>query len=774
MIFDRRATKDAEKRALELIKNKQSKKTSVTMAVPRSMRDKVELAKKLSLQVFEDKLNRLELLTEPKLIEHYIDKAIKNGIIAVDTETDGLNRVEGKVAGICLYTPKEKGVYIPIEHYSYMTNKLLTTNVDKAFIREQFDKMTKANIKYIFHNAKFDMHQLYWKLDIRLTPYWDTFIGAMLLNENEEHGLKYLYQKYVVGDSEEQQVAKFNTLFKGISFTMIPPNVGYMYAGYDPIMTYELYKFQEPFLDGGIYCKERGLEKVSEVFRNIEMPLLNVVFDMECTGVEIDKELAKELKTRYEQYLIQAEKRFQKEVENINHLISDRLALRQPNKYKKLCPKQLGYIDINISSVQQLAILFYDVLGFISPDNKKPRGTGEAIISTYDHPLVSAIIEYRGMEKLISTYIDAIPAMVSTRDNKLHASFNQVGTVTGRFSSNEPNLQNIPSRKKQFSDGTVIDAGHDIRQMFIAGTGNVIVGGDFSQQEPRCLAHLSGDEFMQQAYREGKDLYATLASQIYAVPYDECKEFRPDGTVNPEGKTRRQSVKEILLGIMYGRGVNSIAEKLHITTEDAQQIINNFYDSFPKVREFVTFTQEFARDYGYVQTIWGRKRRLPDMQLDPIDIRIAPRFLEPGQCDDVDDATYYKYLRLMQRAYGKVAKEQVIQLAQSDGYLITDNSGKIASAERQCVNSVVQGSSADMTKIAMLQIYNNARLKELNYKLIIPVHDEVLGVCPQENAKEVALILEEIMTNVVSDIFSIPMKCDIEVTRRWYGESVEL
>lgn len=336
---------------------------------------------------------------------------------------------------------------------------------------------------------------------------------------------------------------------------------------------------------------------------------------------------------------------------------------------------------------------------------------------------------------------------------------------------------------KKLSDGTVIDAGHDIRQMFVAGPGNVIIGGDFSQQEPRCLAHMSQDEHMIQAYLDGKDLYSTIASKLYNMPYDECKEFRPDGTVNPEGKQRRSSVKPILLGIMYGRGVTSIAEQMNISKEEAQQVINDFYNQFPKVKGFVDFAQENAREYGFVETAWGRKRRLPNMQLDPIEITVEnPNLVDTfnpldftGTANtEVTDEVYFKYLKLMNRAFGREAKEKIKQLAKDEGYKIVDNGGYIADAQRQCVNSIIQGSAADMTKIAMIRIHDNKRLQELGYKLIIPVHDEVLGVCPKENAKEVRDILEYIMVHVVDDKFEIPMKTDIECTYRWYGEGIEI
>lgn len=779
-----RKTQEAQKKALEMLSKKSSKK-QVAKVVPKSISGKVQLAKEMSQEVFADKLDKLELLDNENKIREYIDCAITNGIIAVDTETNGLDRIDGKIAGVCLYTPGQKGVYIPVRHESFMTGIELKTNVSKEFMKDQFERMNKSNIKYVLHNAKFDMHILWWMLGIKIIPYWDTQIGSQLLNENEPHKLKVLYKKYVDNADENSKVASFNSLFKGIEFNKVPPDVAYMYASFDPIMTYELYQFQYNFIDiNGKYCKEKGLERVAEVFRNIEMPLIQVVFEMECTGVKIDTELADKLKAQYTKHKDAAEEKFNLEIEKLNDKF-DKLMIKNPAAYNKLFKD--GIRKVSISSPTQLAILFYDVLEFESPDKKSPRGTGEAILKSFNHPLVDSILEYRSMSKLLSTYIEAIPQHIAKRDNRLHANFNQYGAKTGRFSSSDPNLQNIPSQKTTLSDGTVIDAGHDIRQMFIAGDGMVIVGGDFSQQEPRCLAHMSDDPHMLQAYLEGKDLYATIASKIYKMPYDECKEFRADGTVNPDGKARRTSVKPVLLGLMYGRGVPSIAEQMKISTQEAQKIIDDFYAEFPKVKEFVDFAQTFARDYGFVETAWGRKRRLSDMQLPPIEIKPCIKSYSDNfdpfafdatesipQDDYVPDEVYRKYYTLLNRARGRQQQQKVKELAEQEGYTLKDNRGFIEDAKRQCVNSIIQGSAADMTKLTMIKIFNDEELNKLGYKLIIPVHDEVLGICPRENAKAVRDRLEYIMVHIVDGKFKIPMKCDIEVTERWYGEGIEI
>lgn len=319
--------------------------------------------------------------------------------------------------------------------------------------------------------------------------------------------------------------------------------------------------------------------------------------------------------------------------------------------------------------------------------------------------------------------------------------------------------------------------------MFRGRDGFVLISSDFSQQEPRTLAHMSQDEHMIQAYIDGKDIYAWIAEKIYKVPYDECKEFRPDGTKNPEGKKRRDSVKSIILGIMYGRGAKAIAEQLNCSTKEAQKIVDTFYTEFPKVKDWMNGVLEHARKYGFVETAWGRKRRLPDVQLEPYEFELlsgGPSTFDPLAWDEdqgeaeVDPAVRRKYTNLLNKTWSGREKREIIAKAREEGIKITDNGGKIADAERQCVNSIIQGSSADMTKLAMIAINNNARLKELDCHLLIQVHDEVICECPEENAKECAELLSSLMVGAAADKIRVPMRCDAEVTRVWYGEPLEV
>lgn len=328
-------------------------------------------------------------------------------------------------------------------------------------------------------------------------------------------------------------------------------------------------------------------------------------------------------------------------------------------------------------------------------------------------------------------------------------------------------MQNIPSKN------------HDIRQMFVASPGNVMMSCDFSQQEPRAMAAMCGDPIMLQAYKDGKDLYASIASLAFNKPYEECLEFRPDGTTNPDGKNRRTQAKSILLGLLYGRGINSVAEQLHTTKIKAQQIQDKVFKGFPAIKKFEEDSIRMAQELGYVTTYWGRKRRLPDMQLDEFEFKWQPgygdddplSFDEEAVQSEIDEETIDYYTRKLHKNPYK--KKAVYEEANAEGIWIVDNGGKIADATRQCVNSRIQGSAADMSKIAGIIIHNNSRLKELGFKLLVPIHDEYLAECPKENAKECAELFSKCMCEAAKDL-GIPISCDVEITEKWYGEEVEV
>ena len=757
-----RASKEEDKRLIRSTQERR-KTGAVVVSAGNSLSDKINRARQLSNSVFKERKQRLMNIQDEDVFNEYIDKIIENGMCALDTETDGLEKIDVVLAGVCLYTPGMKGAYVPVGHISHMTHMPIAGQLPKKVVAAGLKRVLDAGVKVIYHNSKFDMHVTESSLDLVINPYFDTMTAGWLLNENEPHSLKELYHVYLDPNGEK---AKFNDLFDGIPFTMVPLDVAYLYAAFDPIMTWELYEFQSEFLDvDNPKCKKQKLERVAHVFWDIEMPLIPVVWRMERRGVVIDMAMAKDLKEKYSTMLKTALETVDAEIAVYKDDIE---AFRREN------PSVASKLDypVNIGSPTQIAILFYDVLKLKSPDKEHPRGTGKEIMKALDHPIGNAILEYRKVDKLLSTYIEAIPAQVNRGTGRLHCNYNCIGAKTGRFSSSEPNLQNIPSKNK------------DIRPMFTVQDGWVMIGSDFSQQEPRILAFMSGDENMKQAYLDGLDLYANVASALYKVPYDQCLEFDKDGNPCPEGKKRRTACKSVLLGLMYGRGEASIAEQMGVSTKEAKQVISNFFERFPKVAEFVVSSQDGAWENGYVETIAGRKRRLPDMQLPTYDFKpingAKNENFDPLNFEDDDDIdpdyvpqrVIDKYTAQLDRAWGG-KKREIIAKAREEGYIVTDNGGKIADAERQCVNSRIQGSAADMTKIAMILVDNDPVMRELDFHLLIPVHDELLGECPRHNADKAGKRLSQLMIEAGRSLVTdIPQKCDVEITQRWYGNTL--
>lgn len=280
---------------------------------------------------------------------------------------------------------------------------------------------------------------------------------------------------------------------------------------------------------------------------------------------------------------------------------------------------------------------------------------------------------------------------------------------------------------------------------------------------------------------QGKDLYSEIASKAFNKPYEECREFNQDGTTNKAGKERRTQAKSILLGVLYGRGVNSIAEQLKCTPEKAQTIKDSVFRGFPAIKQFEESSLDMAYEKGYVTTVCGRKRRLPDLQLDEYEFSwkngVSPTddildFDDNGD-QEVPDRLIRKYLTLLHKCKFN-EKRKVFDQALDEDIVITDNGGKISDATRQCVNSRIQGSAADLTKLAMIELNNNKELKDLGFRLLIPVHDEVIAECPEENVKECSRLLAETMSRAAEQILEMPIKCDVVVTREWYGEEIKV
>ena len=710
-----------------------------------------------------------EIITTEDALDDYFHQCALNKVISIDTETTGLDPILDNIVGLCIYTSNSKAAYVPINHTSYVTGVRVDNQLSEKQVADRLEALIRCNPDIIMFNAKFDIRVIRNQLGVKdIYCTWDCYLAGRLLNENEESkGLKPLHQKYVLDGKEDE--FRFDALFKGITADKIPINTFYLYAAHDAIITYELYEYQKQF----IYYEEdkpndarNGMNGVSWVFFNIEMPCVKVVCDMEDNGVRFDFDYQQKLSEKYNAALIEKQEQFYKCCDVYS---------KEIEQYRNANPNCKLDNPINMGSPTQIAILLYDILQIEPVDSKNPRGTGEAILQKIDNPIAKAILEYREVSKLVSTYIDKLPNCVNPKDGRIHCSFNQYGADTGRFSSSDPNLQNIPSHNK------------DIRKMFVASPGYVLMSSDYSQQEPKVMTQMCGDPKMIKAYQEGKDLYAEIAALSFNTTYDNCLEFRPDGTTNPEGKARRSQAKSILLGVLYGRGVPSIAEQLGTTTKKAQAIKDSVFKGFPAIPRFEEDSLEMAYEKGYVTTLWGRKRRLPDLQLPeyefkwrdgvPLDNDILDFSEDEGAgmvgMSEVPVEIQNKYIRRLRQArFGQ--KRKIFEDANKEGIWVIDNGGKIADAQRQCVNARIQGSAADMSKLAMILVGNDKRLKELGFRLLIPVHDELIAECPEENIKECSERFAMLMSKAAESGLSIPIKCDVEVTREWYGDNINV
>lgn len=654
----------------------------------------------------------VETIRTPERLKEYMDHCKQSGEYVLDVETTGLDIYNDILVGICLYTPGETSAYVPFNHTD-LQNVRVADQMSEEQVRDiMLSYLQDQELRCINHNIKFDNKKLAWDWkQIIVNIYWDTQIAGNVLNENEPHKLKPMYNKYILhgkGSGED-----YKDLFDGIPFNYVPIDIATVYGANDGFKTYALYKFQAQYLRED--HPREDFRKMYYVFREVEMPLIPLCTDMEMRGVEIREDFAKELSEDFNKEMVEVEAKCDAYVEQFKQYILDHNNLMRLTK---------GTCKINYSSPQQVAALFYDIFKLKSVSRKEPRGTGDKIIQKFlstakkkDTKKSREFAEFlenyqrfKEIKKLLGTYVDKIPQVKEPKINAVYTTYNQYGAKTGRFSSSDTvskiNLQNIPSKEKR------------IRKIFKARDGYKLVGGDFSQIEPRVLAFLSGDESMINAYKEGKDLYAIMGSQVYQLPYEDCREFYPDGTVNAEGKHRRTTMKSVLLGIMYERGATAIGEQFNKSAEWAQQLIDNFYKSFPKINQYRLKIENMAETYGYVTTITGRKRRLPDMQLE-----------------DKDDYRYQE-------------------------------------AHRQSLNSVIQGSSADIMKLSMIAIYNDPRYKALDCHMIITVHDELIMEVPEDHIKEGAELLVGTMKRVGHSLIDLPMSVDAEVNDYWYGENL--
>ena len=757
----------------------------------------------------------------------YIDKVIENKIISIDTETLGTRTdipkpatdpLTCRLAGLCIYTPGEKNAYIPVNHVDYQTGERFSSQLTEDDINEELTRVVEAKTKNIFQNGKFDYMVLYYTCGVKVPITWDTMIGSQILNENEQAGLKFQYRDKI---NPEQEKYDIDRLFDLENLDKYPCDLFSLYAATDAYMTYKLYEYQKKEFE------KRGNERLYNLFLNIEMPVVTVCAEMQMRGIGLDKEFAKRLSDKFHRKLDVVEENISKELSKYDDEISNWRLSELANKHEiKNGKKQKSMNEklsspLEVTSPEQLGIFLYDILNILKPDSDGKKPVDEATLLTIKDrlPLIPLILKKREYDKYLGTYIDALPLLVNPRDDRIHPKFNQLGreekgVVTGRFSSTDPNFQNIPARGNITSvrcmmiptteyytryDFNSID---NSEELLVDGNwvwkedfkGTLVFpiktrkrfqlcGSDFSAQEVKVFAQTCGDETMLKSLMAGKDLYSEVASTIYNMPYEECCEFRPDGTFNLEGKQRRTKSKSVILGLMYGRGNRSIAEQIKhhdgpVTKEDmaeAKGIVDNFFNSYPGAKAWVERMHKQAHELGYVEDLWGRRRRLPDASLPKYEFSLIndndefnPLIGALPRHKEIDKRLLERYTSLLDKTRSQEDRNKIIFQAKRDGLNIKNNSGFIATAERQSQNSPIQGGAATMTKIAMKNIYFDDELNSYDFHLLIPVHDELIGEAPLYYIEEAKKRMFYLMCNAGKPEFKLPMKCDGDDFSRWY------
>lgn len=824
---------------LDKIKNPKEIKTVVTKSkkVQLTKAEKIANINAEVIRILGKQKDNIVVIRDKEELMNYMTLAIQAGRCAVDTETNNsLDPVTCKLMGLCLHYPGGKQAYVPINHVNPDTQELLPNQLTEKDVYDAIEYLNNSDAIIVTHNGKFDYEVLFFTCDIRLRITWDSLIGCKLIDENEfSAGLKEQYTGKIDTDQEKYHINIFEE-YDDIKYADIDPEIFALYAATDSMMTNALYEYQTRIFN------TTDFSKILNLADEVEMPYVTVNAEMEKAGIEIDQEYAKRLSAKYhkkldilDNELVNIIKELQPQIDAWCNL-PEAIVLQKRKQTQKQYEKAAGGKNFNpedwsnvmgvwykiskckldqlfgvtnpsevhttltpvdLASPTKLAILLYDILKCPVVNKDKPTATGEeemiALAEKTNLPICKKIVERRGLVKLITTYIDNIPELAKLwPDGRVRTHFNQYGAKTGRLSSSEPlNFQNIPSHNKE------------IRLLFKAKEGYRIVGGDFSAQEPRLVAHYSQDENMLNAYLTGKDLYSVIASQSFDMPYEDCLEFFPEGTEieyegqhvicgykthqNKAGKNRRTQAKAVLLGILYGRGAASVGEQIGKTREEAQEIIDKFFKAFPKVKTWIEESQKTCREKEYVEDIAGRRRRLPDINLPDYTVRYKKSkdgttptgngdfnpFL--GCTNRLNDSLIEKYTKEIMNARSNKQKDEIKKRADADNIEIIANGGFKAEAERQCVNARVQGGAATLTKTALISIYNDQRLKDIGAYLINTVHDEILLEVPEENSELCEKLLTENMVESAKRwVPQVPMKCDTYNVKSWYMDEYEV
>lgn len=629
-------------------------------------------------------------------VEQMLETAYElDEVIALDTETTGVEWVD-RTVGISLSFMSDIHVYIPFGH---VTN---VPQLSKGFVTKRLKRhLEQPGLKLVLHNSKFDAHMLLKDgINIRENIYADTMVIQAVLNENEEsYALKNIANKYGRFFNYHDESLTFEELFGKNPQTFIESDIRLCtyYASKDTHLTLLLFNWQLDMM--------KKQPNLYSVYFDIEQKITPICIDMEDTGFDVDFAFAEE----YKQEL-------QVQVRDLEV------------KIKKV------FGDININSAQQLSAVLYDKFQLEDVSGKRSADAKTLKKLAKQEPNINLILEYRELNKLLSTYIEPLPQKVRPDTKRLTGQFNQASTVTGRFSSNNPNLQNLPPKA---------------RHLFKATEGYLIYGIDYSQIEPRTLASMSGDEGLRHPYLVGEDLYATLASKTFGLPYEACLE-KDDVTWRQSGlpKHPRKMMKVGLLAAMYGISVPSLAESLGISIPEAQEFMDNFYNAYPVMTDWMAETVRFAEEHGYVLTLHGRKRRFIGFkeiakQYHAMERKISS--LIGRTLLETDNIWSLEIPRDLKKAFWNIKKEY----------------SRVA---RQAVNAVIQGSASEIMKIAMIKVREYIKTKK-GWKLLATIHDELLFEIPVTATEAEVRELESIMFNAVK--LHIPIKCDVEVAEVW-------
>ncbi|MBP3678554.1 MAG: hypothetical protein J6I97_09440, partial [Agathobacter sp.] len=529
------------------------------------------------------------LISTEEELHEYVNKCIETGYAGIDTETTGLDRVKGTIVGVSLYYPGGVECYIPSKHLVPIFDTPYKGQLSYEQIGKELQRLVDARVKMILANADYDISMIYKDLGVDFcdVTYYDVILAWRCLKENEKYNdLKSLYNKYPLKGKGDPM--KFRDFFSPKLFPYCKPEVAKLYAANDAKITFDLFKWQLPYVTKSHpKCQRAHLEKIADLVWNIEFPMIKVCAMMHRIGIYLDNDTSSMLHERYDS-------KYKTELDKLQDMVQD-LIIENDYATNRKRPFRTGK-EFNPSSPPHVKYLCHTLLKL--PDTG--GGTGKEILRDINLPQTNQVLAVRSLSVLINTFVKKLPNAV-TPDSRIHAQFRSVGADTGRMSSAEPNLQNIPSHAT------------DIRHMFRATPGYVMLSSDYSQQEPKLTAYVSQDPNMVKAFKEGKDIYATIASLAFNLPYEKCLEFHPETKeYQPDGKARRGEAKTIVLGICYGRSVVTIGEQLfgkdktmsdEEKTKKAQAVYDAVLNAFPNLRALMLKAQGDATKLGYVETI---------------------------------------------------------------------------------------------------------------------------------------------------------------------------